>query len=151
MGCRNLHLTGNLGKRKELSVRAHPRLSRSGPTVPGMDSQGSFIGNILEPLEKKIPGATPWRSWVSSSGLGLQNECPGWFRCAFRFETSVLRTVTTGYENRDGTHLPQGRLGTWQASEMPQREVTSSPHYAFLRSFPSKYRMDRSPHCQSLY
>lgn len=31
MGCRNLHLTGSLGKRKELSVRTHPRL------VAGLD------------------------------------------------------------------------------------------------------------------
>lgn len=51
MGCRNLHLAGNLGKRKELPVSAEAS-GRSGPTVTGMDSWGSFIRNTLEPLEK---------------------------------------------------------------------------------------------------
>ena len=51
MGCRNLHLTGNLGKRKELLVIAKTS-GMSGPTVTGIDSRASFIGNILEPLEK---------------------------------------------------------------------------------------------------
>lgn len=51
MGCRKLHLAGNLGKRKELPVSAEAS-GRSGPTVTGMDSWGSFIRNTLEPLEK---------------------------------------------------------------------------------------------------
>lgn len=51
MGCSNLHLAGNLGKRKELAVSAEAS-GRSGPTVTSMDSWGSFIRNILEPLEK---------------------------------------------------------------------------------------------------
>lgn len=51
MNCRNLHLPGNLGKRKEFLVSTETG-GRSGPTVTGMDSWGSFIRNILEPLEK---------------------------------------------------------------------------------------------------
>lgn len=83
MGCRNLHLPGNLGKRKEFLVTAETG-GRSGPTVTGMDSRGSFIRNILEPLEFLGPlvgdAGSIAQAWDSRTGALDDSDMPSGLR-----------------------------------------------------------------------
>ena len=123
MGCRNLHLPGSLGK-KEFLVSAKTG-GRSGPRITGMDSWGSFIRNILEPLEFLGPlvgDAGPIaQAWDSRTGALDDSNMPSGLR--------AICPENMGSEHWDGTDTKPHteKRSDLQASGMPWREVPPCP------------------------